>query len=45
MIKGTNQDLPLQGIPISIKDVFDVKGLDTTAGCACHCFDPKADDW
>lgn len=34
-------DLPcLFGVPVSVKDVFDVKGHDTTLGSANHAFDP-----
>ena len=29
---------PMDGIPISIKDVFDIEGADTTQGLAVRCF-------
>jgi len=32
--------LPLEGIPISVKDDYDVRGLDTTCGMAVRCGEP-----
>ena len=34
----------LLGIPISIKDVYHLKGYDTTMGCAKDCFHPEEED-
>lgn len=31
---------PLHGLPVSVKDVFDVKGVDSSAGLAALCFKP-----
>jgi Asp-tRNA(Asn)/Glu-tRNA(Gln) amidotransferase A subunit family amidase len=35
---------PLHGIPISIKDNLEQKGLDSTCGFANLCFNPRPDD-
>lgn len=32
---------PLHGLPVSLKDTFDVKGVDTSIGLATYCFQPK----
>ena len=34
------ENLLLKGIPISVKDVFILKGTDDTGGCAANCFQP-----
>ncbi|RVX72039.1 hypothetical protein B0A52_04637 [Exophiala mesophila] len=31
---------PLHGVPVSVKDTFDVKGVDTSIGLASLCFKP-----
>ena len=35
---------PLDGVPMSLKDVLEVAGEDTTAGLATRCFKPAAED-
>lgn len=35
---------PLHGLPISLKDNFNLKGLDSTVGFASHVGDPAKDD-
>ncbi|OAA66505.1 fatty-acid amide hydrolase [Niveomyces insectorum RCEF 264] len=35
---------PLHGLPVSLKDNLNVKGLDSTVGFASHVGDPAADD-
>ncbi|KAL2207476.1 amidase [Sarocladium strictum] len=32
---------PLHGLPVSLKDTFDVKGVDTSIGLATYCLQPK----
>jgi hypothetical protein len=34
----------LQGLPVSVKECVDWKGLDTTVGCARRLHSPKAED-
>lgn len=34
----------LLGVPVSIKDSFDMKGADNTLGCAARCFKPASED-
>jgi fatty acid amide hydrolase len=36
--------MSLLGIPISVKDTFDMKGFDSTIGCAARCFKPAQSD-
>ncbi|OAX80492.1 hypothetical protein ACJ72_05170 [Emergomyces africanus] len=31
---------PLHGLPISVKDTYDIKGIDSTTGLACLAFKP-----
>jgi Asp-tRNA(Asn)/Glu-tRNA(Gln) amidotransferase A subunit family amidase len=31
---------PLHGLPVSVKDVFDIKGVDSSTGLAALCFKP-----
>lgn len=33
---------PLHGLPFSVKDVFDIEGLDTTMGYAAWAYEPKS---
>lgn len=35
---------PLHGLPVSLKDNFNLKGLDATVGFASHVDDPAAYD-
>lgn len=35
---------PLHGIPITVKDQFNVKGVDTTLGYVGRSFDPANED-
>ncbi len=35
---------PLHGVPIAVKDDFDVEGMDTTLGYAKRLYDPKKKD-
>jgi Asp-tRNA(Asn)/Glu-tRNA(Gln) amidotransferase A subunit family amidase len=35
---------PLHGIPITLKDQFDVKGYDSTLGYVGRAFQPAAED-
>ncbi|KAF4125867.1 amidase [Geosmithia morbida] len=35
---------PLHGVPVTLKDQFDVKGVDTTIGYVSRCFTPASDD-
>ena len=35
---------PLHGIPITVKDQFNVKGIDTTLGYVGRSFDPAQED-
>lgn len=35
---------PLHGIPMTLKDQFNVKGVDTTLGYVGRAFDPATDD-
>lgn len=35
---------PLHGIPITLKDQFNVKGVDTTLGYVGRCFAPAQED-
>jgi allophanate hydrolase len=38
-----DQTLPLYGIPVSVKDNIDVKGLPTTAACPAYSYRPNRD--
>ena len=38
------KSMSLLGIPISIKDNFNMKGFDSTVGCASRCFKPAHHD-
>ncbi|XP_063902416.1 uncharacterized protein LOC135122119, partial [Zophobas morio] len=38
------EELPLLGLPISVKDVFEVKGTDCTFGCAHRLYQPSTLD-
>jgi allophanate hydrolase len=38
-----DQTLPLYGIPVSVKDNIDVKGLPTTAACPAYSYRPSRD--
>jgi len=42
--KNKDIEKPLFGIPMTIKDVFDIKGLDSTIGMGCNCNKPKKED-
>jgi amidase len=33
---------PLHGLPLSVKDVFDIEGLDSTVGYAAWAYEPKS---
>jgi Asp-tRNA(Asn)/Glu-tRNA(Gln) amidotransferase A subunit family amidase len=33
---------PLHGLPISVKDTFDIAGVDSSIGIAAFCFKPAA---
>lgn len=35
---------PLHGIPITLKDQFDIKGVDSTLGYVGRCFKPATED-
>lgn len=35
---------PLHGIPVTVKDQFNVKGIDTTLGYVGRSFDPAQED-
>lgn len=35
---------PLHGIPITLKDQFDIKGVDSTLGYVGRCFQPATED-
>lgn len=35
---------PLHGIPITLKDQFNIKGVDSTLGYVGRCFEPAATD-
>jgi allophanate hydrolase len=41
--KAGDKSLPLYGIPISVKDNIDVKGLPTTAACPAYSYRPSKD--
>ena len=44
-LKKSGKELPvLFGIPISIKDVIEFKGHDTSMGSAFHCFKPTSEN-
>ena len=38
------EEPPLLGLPVSIKDLFHQEGYDTTCGCSCYLFDPADKD-
>jgi Asp-tRNA(Asn)/Glu-tRNA(Gln) amidotransferase A subunit family amidase len=35
---------PLHGIPITLKDQFNIKGVDSSLGYVGRCFQPAAED-
>ncbi|EGC44206.1 fatty-acid amide hydrolase [Histoplasma capsulatum var. duboisii H88] len=35
---------PLHGLPISVKDTYDIKGIDSTTGLACLAFKPATEN-
>ncbi|GAM34381.1 hypothetical protein TCE0_015r01928 [Talaromyces pinophilus] len=35
---------PLHGIPVTLKDQFNIKGVDSTLGYVGRCFEPAAED-
>lgn len=35
---------PLHGIPITLKDQFNIKGIDSTLGYVGRCFQPASED-
>lgn len=35
---------PLHGVPMSVKDQFNIKGLDSTLGYVCNAFTPAKSD-
>ena len=37
-------NLPMLGLPVSIKDCFHMKGCDSTLGTASRCFKPQHED-
>jgi allophanate hydrolase len=41
--KAGGNTLPLYGIPVSVKDNIDVKGLPTTAACPAYSYRPSKD--
>ncbi|KAK6463273.1 urea amidolyase [Scheffersomyces coipomensis] len=41
--RANKLDLPLYGVPVAIKDNIDVKGFETTAGCAAYAYLPNQD--
>jgi allophanate hydrolase len=41
--KAGGKSLPLYGIPVSVKDNIDVKGLPTTAACPAYSYRPGKD--
>lgn len=41
--KAGGKSLPLYGIPVSVKDNIDVKGLPTTAACPAYSYRPSKD--
>jgi len=42
--QDSSKPLPLEGLPISVKDTFDQRGADTTCGFAVRCFQPSQED-
>ena len=43
LAKRGEKSLPLYGIPVSVKDNIDVKGLPTTAACPAYSYRPSKD--